>query len=162
MFFGDSVAAFTHLHLALRPGGRVVFVCWRTGVENPWVGLPLKAVMSVLPDAPAPNGQIAGIFPGMFAFGDPAYVTTVLMQAGFTKPSFSKLDFPMDLAAGQGFEAAVHRAIDTGPARALLLDRPDSVRDAALDAVRTALHPFLHDANVMLPGACWLVQAAKG
>ncbi|MBL0901150.1 MAG: class I SAM-dependent methyltransferase, partial [Reyranella sp.] len=30
MFFADPVAAFANLHRALKPSGRLAFVCWRT------------------------------------------------------------------------------------------------------------------------------------
>jgi hypothetical protein len=35
MFFADSAAAFGNLRKALRRGGRLAFVCWRTREENP-------------------------------------------------------------------------------------------------------------------------------
>jgi SAM-dependent methyltransferase len=35
MFFDDPAAAFANLRKALRPGGRLAFLCWRTREENP-------------------------------------------------------------------------------------------------------------------------------
>src|SRR5467141_281082 len=35
MFFADPVAAFANLRRALKPGGRMAFVCWRAESENP-------------------------------------------------------------------------------------------------------------------------------
>ena len=35
MFFDDPAAAFANLRKALRRGGRLAFVCWRTREENP-------------------------------------------------------------------------------------------------------------------------------
>ena len=35
MFFDDSAAAFANLRRALRRGGRLAFLCWRTREENP-------------------------------------------------------------------------------------------------------------------------------
>jgi ubiquinone/menaquinone biosynthesis C-methylase UbiE len=35
MFFDDPAAAFGNLRKALRRGGRLAFVCWRTRAENP-------------------------------------------------------------------------------------------------------------------------------
>ena len=35
MFFEDPAAAFANLRKALRRGGRLAFVCWRTRDENP-------------------------------------------------------------------------------------------------------------------------------
>ena len=35
MFFDDPAAAFGNLRKALRRGGRLAFLCWRTREENP-------------------------------------------------------------------------------------------------------------------------------
>src|SRR5205807_1801461 len=35
MFFADPVAAFRNIGNALKPGGRIVFVCWAPLAENP-------------------------------------------------------------------------------------------------------------------------------
>lgn len=35
MFFDDAAAAFANLRRALRRGGRLAFLCWRTREENP-------------------------------------------------------------------------------------------------------------------------------
>ena len=35
MFFDDPAAAFANLRKALRRGGRLAFLCWRTREENP-------------------------------------------------------------------------------------------------------------------------------
>jgi hypothetical protein len=35
MFFDDPAVALGNLRKALRRGGRLAFVCWRTRAENP-------------------------------------------------------------------------------------------------------------------------------
>src|SRR5262249_19802986 len=52
MFFGDPKAAFRNLLGALKPGGRLVFVCWRGLAENPWMTAPLAAAARDLPPTP--------------------------------------------------------------------------------------------------------------
>ncbi|MFM8754728.1 MAG: class I SAM-dependent methyltransferase, partial [Phenylobacterium sp.] len=42
MFFADPPAAFANLRRALRPGGRLGFVCWRPLAENLWMRLPAE------------------------------------------------------------------------------------------------------------------------
>jgi len=71
MFFIDAVTAFAHLRAALRPEGRVAFVCWRSLFDNPWMLVPMMAAAShvQLPAPPAPDA------PGPFAFADPDSVT---------------------------------------------------------------------------------------
>jgi len=65
---------------ALRPDGRIAFVCWKDLLENEWLAVPGAAVLKnlPLPEAGAPGG------PGPFAFADPDRVRKILTAAGFT------------------------------------------------------------------------------
>ncbi|WP_371392003.1 class I SAM-dependent methyltransferase, partial [Salmonella sp. M313] len=49
MFFGDPKAAFANLRRGLRPGGRLVFACWRRFDENVWAKLALVAAYGHVP-----------------------------------------------------------------------------------------------------------------
>jgi ubiquinone/menaquinone biosynthesis C-methylase UbiE len=49
MFFGDPVAAFSHMRRAASAGARMAFVCWRPITENPWMEVPLHAVYRHVP-----------------------------------------------------------------------------------------------------------------
>src|SRR6478752_7602449 len=93
MFFGDPVAAFTNLRTGLASGGRLRFACWRPISENPWLQIPLHAVYEHVPRMPKPDPEE----PGPFAFSDNARVNRILGAAGFTAPSFTRLDIEMDL-----------------------------------------------------------------
>src|SRR6185437_5474431 len=66
MFFGDPAAAFANLRKAIKPGGRVVFACWRRMSENQWMLKPLLAAYEHVPKPPPaePNE------PSPFAFAD--------------------------------------------------------------------------------------------
>ena len=66
MFFADPTAAFAHMRRALKPGGRVAFVCWRGVAENDWVRLPMGAIKGIVPPMAAPDPEA----PGPFSFGD--------------------------------------------------------------------------------------------
>jgi SAM-dependent methyltransferase len=99
MFFGDPAAAFANLRRGLVPGGRVCFACWRPIQENPWLQVPLHAVYEHAPRLPKPAPEE----PGPFSFADPARVTRILAEAGFTSASFTPLNISLDLAAGEGW-----------------------------------------------------------
>jgi SAM-dependent methyltransferase len=43
MFFDDATTAFANLHRALRPGGRLAFLCWQDDESNEVFGIPLRA-----------------------------------------------------------------------------------------------------------------------
>jgi ubiquinone/menaquinone biosynthesis C-methylase UbiE len=156
MFFGDPVAAFTHMRRAANTGARMSFVCWRQLDENPWMQVPMNAVARHLPPRPkaVPNA------PGMFAFADPRRVFEVLTEAGWAPPRLDKLDLDLDIAAGRGLEAAVVQSTQIGAVNSWLRNQPAEVFSAAIASLREALAAHLDGARVCLPGAMWLVSSA--
>ena len=55
MFFANPNVAFSNVHNALRPRGRIAFVCWRGHERNPWLVTPFEAVRHSMPEVEAPN-----------------------------------------------------------------------------------------------------------
>ena len=155
MFFGDPAAAFARLRRALKPHGKLTFVCWRPLPENPWMLTPLAAVCKHAPRPQRPGPEE----PGPFSFGDPERVRRILTQAGFAAPEFTKFDFDMDLAVGRGLEAAVETAANAGAAGAALTDQPADIRAAAIEELRKELAPLERDGRVILGAAVWIVSA---
>jgi SAM-dependent methyltransferase len=157
MFFGDPVAAFSHLRGAANAGARMSFVCWRPLAENPWMQVPMAAVLQHLP--PRPKGDPNA--PGMFAFADPNRVTQILTDAGWTAPQFEPLDCSLDIAAGHGLDEAVIQSTKIGAVNSWLRDQPPAIVDAAVESLRDALAAHVAGAQVRLPGAMWLVSSAS-
>lgn len=62
MFFDDPIAAFAHMRRALRPGGRVAFVCWRSAVKNDWVRPPMGALTGIVPPSALPDPEARPVF----------------------------------------------------------------------------------------------------
>lgn len=154
MFFADPVAAFRNLHRALKPGGRLVFLCWRTPPENPWGLVPLRAAAPFLPPIPRPGPED----PGQYSFGDRDRVARILGEAGFAAPGFEPIDRPVWM--GDSIAEVVEGSGRFGPlARAFAEAMPDA-REQARTAIAEALVPHAGAAGVSLPGACWLVRAA--
>ena len=154
MFFADPVAAFANVRRALKPGGRLAFVCWRGLAENDWMRVPLEAASSVLPP-PAPPDPRA---PGPFAFADPARVHRILVDAGFPDPRIESFDA---LIGGTGLEETVKLLCRVGPLGAAMRERPELL-PAAADAVRAALAPRVGSDGVRMRAAVWIVQAVNG
>jgi len=157
MFFGSPVAAFANLRTALRPGGRLVFVCWRPFDENPWMRVPLHAAYEHIPRMPRPGPED----PGPFAFADPDRVARILTDAGWSAPKLTPVDVSLDLGAGGGLDRAVEQATHIGAASRALREAPEELRPAAIAAIRAALVPYVRGETVALGGAVWVVRAER-
>jgi SAM-dependent methyltransferase len=153
MFFGEPVAAFRNFQQALKPTGRLVFICWRTTEENPWGLVPVRAAAPFLPPLPRPGPED----PGQYAFGDRARVERILKEAGFTALQFKPLD--QQVFMGRTVADILENAGRFGPlARAFADATPEQI-EKAKSAIAEALKPHETPEGVRLPGACWLVTA---
>lgn len=155
MFFGDPVAAFSHMRAAASPDARMALVCWRPLAENPWIEVPMSAVTPHLP--PRSKGEPNS--PGMFGFANPDHVTGILTAAGWTAPKFEPLDVALDIAAGNGLGAAVEQSTKIGAVNSWLRGQPDEVAAASVASIRAALEPCVDGDHVRLPGAMWLISS---
>jgi len=156
MFFGDPGAAFANIARALKPGGRMVFACWRAFQENPWMHVPLYAAYTQVPRLPKMDPHD----PGPFAFAENEHVARILSGAGFSAPVFTPRDVVLDIGGG-GLEGAVAQAARVGPTSRALEGQPEAARAAALAAVRAALAPFATPAGVLLKGGIWIVETNR-
>lgn len=156
MFFADPVAAFTNLRRALRPSGRLAFVCWRAPRENPWSLAPVKAAAPFLPPLPRPGPED----PGQFAFADPARVERILKGAGFTGLAIEPLDVQMWM--GGDVADVVTSAGRFGPLARAFADADPAAVAKAKAAIVEVLTPHATRDGVSLPGGCWLVSAKRG
>lgn len=158
MFFDDPVAAFTHMRRALKPGGRLAFICWRGAQENDWVRLPIAAIRDIV--APAPADPDA---PGPFAFGDRQRLADILAAAGFAAIDIAPFDTTISYGRGATREDAVDDALDmafqVGPLSRALADQPEELRAEAAIAVRAAFAKQPGVRSVLIDGAAWIVTA---
>ena len=154
MFFEDPAAAFANIRRALRPGGRVVFVCWRPFALNPWMNIPAAAAAPHLP-AMAPPDPAA---PGPFAFADDARVRGILGTAGFGAIEIKPLDTRI---GGWGVEQTMELAFRVGPLGAALREAPERSGQVS-EAVRAAITPYETPDGVLMPAAVWIVEARNG
>ncbi len=154
MFFSDPIVAFSNIRHALKPRGRLGFVCWRPLQENIWMLAPLNAALPLLPAAP-PADPLA---PGPFAFADAARVRSILQDAGFGSVTIK----PFDVLIGSGdLEQTLALTFKVGPLGAALRENPDQ-KEKVADAVREALTHYATPAGVLMPAAVWIVLAHNG
>ena len=153
MFFGDPVAAFANLRRALKPSGRLAFVCWRTPQENPWGLVPLQAARPFLPPLPRPGPED----PGQYSFGDRARVERILKESGFVGVRLEPLDRPIWM--GRDVAEVVANADRFGPMARAFAETPPEQAAKAKAAIAEAVEPHATPEGVRMPGACWLVSA---
>jgi SAM-dependent methyltransferase len=156
MFFGDPPTAFTNLRRALKPGGRMVFACWRDPAENPWMNGSLGAVSRHLP----PPTNVDPEQPGPFAFARSETVADIMTRAGFSPPAFEKLNATIDVAQGQGLDGAVASAMEFGMTAGALEGQPESVLAAAKGSLHEHFAPLVAEGAVNLQAAIWIVSAS--
>ncbi|MBI1686504.1 class I SAM-dependent methyltransferase [Caulobacter hibisci] len=162
MFFDDPAGAFAHMRKALKPDGRLTFVCWRGTGENDWVRLPLKAIAPIVgPPAPPPPEA-----PGPFSFGDRARVERILAEAGFVDVVLKPVDHQIVFGEGKTRAAAIDDAVDlafqVGPLTRALADQAKAVVEEAKIAVRAAFAAKAGERSVVIDGAGWVVTARNG
>ncbi len=156
-FFSDPVAAFANLATALRPGGRVGFICWQALQQNAWALVPLRAALAHVPAPPVPPPDA----PGPFAFADAERVRAILNQAGFQAVEIEPVTQLLDVAGGADLDQAVEFLVQMGPLGRVLRDVTDGLRARVADAVREAVAAFVTPRGVQMPSAAWLVTARR-
>ena len=157
MFFDDPDAAFATIAANLRPGGRLLFACWRAMADNAWAATPLGAIRDLLPEAPPPAPHA----PGPFGLADKDRLRGILERARFADVAIHPFDFPICLASEGGVEAALPFVMQTGPSGAALAGAGKEVRAVAADRLREVLAPHDAEGRVTLGGAIWLVEAVR-
>jgi SAM-dependent methyltransferase len=155
MFFEGPLAAFSNIASALRPGGRLVFVCWQDRDRNDWVTVPVSAALEHVPrPEPSPEGA-----PGPFSLASARRIRQLLTDAGFENAEIDEVVEPVFLGDDAGVASEFWQG--TGTAR-LLLDPVDADTERrAVDAVRAALQSHTGPDGIWLASTAWLVTATR-
>jgi SAM-dependent methyltransferase len=157
MFFADPVAAFTNIGGALRAGGRLGCAVWGSLADNPWMFVPtlaagpeLKAELTI----PGANE------PGPFSLADHERVTTVLEAAGFVEINIDPVEGSRLITPATA-DDDVRALLEVGPLGEAYGNADSPARQAAVDAVISALEPFRDDEGWRLPGAALSITARR-
>ncbi|MFE0698939.1 class I SAM-dependent methyltransferase [Streptomyces sp. NPDC058872] len=155
MFFSDPEAAFGNIGRALRPGGRLAFVCPAEPSLNDWV-VAMESLRDVLPvgDFGTPG------LPGMFSLSFPERIRALLAAAGFTGTAVDRVE--AHGAWGHGADDAAEFLLGTGPGS----HWTEQVDPAARERAGRALADHLRnheapDGTVRLRSTSWLVTADR-
>jgi SAM-dependent methyltransferase len=153
MFFDDPVAAFANIRRAVRPGGRLACLVWRSRDENPFMTVADRAVGPLLgwDDATKPDD------PGQFAFAEPKRVRRILVEAGWRGVEFHATDISCTLGKA---ELAVY-ARRMGRVGTVLADLDAALRDRVTAALDAGFTEFLTGDTAEFRAACWMVTANR-
>ena len=156
MFFDDPPAAFANIRKALKPGGRLVFVCWAPVPGNQWITLPMAAALQYVP----PPEPMPAHAPGPFGLADQDYVRQVLGSAGYSDISIDAYQPTMRFGHDIAPESIADFFIEAGPVSRLISESPEALTASVRDAIREAIMPFYADGTVNLGASCWIVSAS--
>lgn len=155
MFFDDPVAAFANVARAVRDGGRLTLLVWRTFERQRWM-VALRDALAAGRDlaSPPPTG------PSPVAFADPDRVTQVLTGAGFTDVRFDSIDEPMFM--GPDADAAYRAIARTSIVKGLTAELDDAARADAMNRLRETVEGHETPRGVLFDASAWLVRARRG
>ena len=159
MFFSNPVAAMRNIRTALKPGGRLMFITWRSLADNPWAEIPKKIVLNFLPP-PGDNAQTCG--PGPFSMASPEVVTAQLNAAGFEDARFTRTDG--DVMIGASVQQALEFQLALGPAGEIFREAGEHAekrRPEIEAALRAELGRHQRDGKVYMGAASWTITARR-
>lgn len=155
MFFDDPGVAFANLAHAVRPGGRLCFVCWQEMFANEWIAVPAMAMVAHvgIPQLPAPGA------PGPFALADAQRTTDLLESAGWSEVTVE--GHKDEMRMGRDPDDVIAFMLSDEMGRRLVEGKDPEAVQAGTEAALEALRPFDTPTGVVLEGASWLVTARK-
>ncbi|GAA4586476.1 class I SAM-dependent methyltransferase [Planotetraspora phitsanulokensis] len=158
MFFADPVAAFTNIGSALRPGGRLAFICLRGADAGEDFARVLRPLYALLGEH-APEDDSGDRQQGPGSFADPDRIHEVLSGAGFTDVTHEAVTAPM--VFGRDAADAARFIFAMGPMRYNLRHADPRAVDQAREEVTVNLEPYEGPGGVRLDGSHWLVTASR-
>lgn len=159
MFFENPVAAMRNIRRALKPGGDLMFIVWRSIDDNPFFGLPKQVVLEFL-QPPGEEARTCG--PGPFSMANTEVVSKQLEIAGFEDVHFERNDGPVTV--GSSLDDAVNFQLALGPAGEVFREAGEEAerqRERIEQALRDALAPYHEEEGVVMPSSSWTITARR-
>jgi SAM-dependent methyltransferase len=158
MFFANPVAGLRNMRKALRPGGRMVHIVWRTRGDNPWLSMAKDVVLGYLPP-PGEDAQTCG--PGPFSMSGEDTVRAMMTAAGYSEIEFRRVDAPVligkDVSDAIAFQLAIGPAGEVFREAGVLAEkkRPD-IESALAEAIG---RQTLSDDGIVMQSSSWVISA---
>lgn len=153
MFFSDPQKAFANIHRALRPDGRLAFLCWQAFDRNEHIALLIRVLATALGlPLTADDGE-----PGPFSLAKPDRIRGMLDTAGFAGIRIEPVEERLRLGANMEDVLAFYLA--RPEAREIIAKAPPELGEQVGAALRAGLEPHESREGVFLDSAAWLVRA---
>ena len=157
MFFANPVSGLRNMRRALKPGGIMTHIVWRTRNDNPWLSMAKDVVLKFLPP-PGEDALTCG--PGPFSMADEAMVSKMMEIAGYSDITFKRVDAPV--LVGKTVDDAVHFQLAIGPAGEVFREA-GKVAEAKRGQIETALAEAINSQKkeadgIVMNSSSWVIS----
>lgn len=160
MFFADPVAAFTRLHDAVRPGGRLAMATWGRRDATALFGIPYTIATTTLNRLGVDYAPMAQDWI-MFSLGDHDRISDVLGAAGWKEIRTRPDNRIVYLGGARTIDAAADDVIRSGPVAGLLDGMPADVVAEVRQAMLDDFTQRFDGNGVPLPAGFVLITATR-
>ena len=157
MFFANPVTAFANFLGVLKPGGRLVFVCWRDPELNPWLTVPFDSARHFAPDFEPPKSDVPF---SAFALASREKVEAIFADSGFVDIRLNSHKTTLRLGEGD-LDDCVDLVFKLGPISGVLAAADDADAPAITETVRTALAPYYTGNCIEMALSVWIASARR-
>jgi ubiquinone/menaquinone biosynthesis C-methylase UbiE len=157
MFFANPVAGLKNMRSALKPGGTMTHIVWRTPTDNPWLSMAKDVVLQFLP-APGEDGRTCG--PGPFSMANEEMVTKMMEIAGYQEIVLKRVDALV--LVGRNLEDAIDFQLALGPAGEVFREA-GAEAEAKIDEIRAALTAAINAQKkeadgIVMESSSWVIS----
>ena len=160
MFFQSAVRALRNANHALKPGGKVCLIVWRSLAHNPCWGAAKEVALRHLPP-PGEGASTCG--PGPFSMAGEDTDRAMLQAAGFPEVEvFKQID--ADVCIGRDIEEAIDYQLLVGPSGEIIREAGDEGQRKLPEVrsdLRDLMSPYLRAEGVFMPSSTWAIMARK-
>jgi ubiquinone/menaquinone biosynthesis C-methylase UbiE len=156
MFFSNPVAGLRNMRTALKPGGLMTHIVWRTPADNPWLSMAKDVVLNYLP-APGDDARTCG--PGPFSMANEEMVAGMMKSAGYEDVTFTRVDALV--LVGRTVQDAIDFQLALGPAGEVFReagDEAEAKRGEIEAALATAIEAQKQEADgIVMDSSSWVI-----
>jgi ubiquinone/menaquinone biosynthesis C-methylase UbiE len=156
MFFSNPVAGLRNMRTALKPGGLMTHIVWRTPSDNPWLSMAKGVVLEHLP-APGDDARTCG--PGPFSMANEEMVAGMMKSAGYEDVTFTRVDALV--LVGRTVQDAIDFQLALGPAGEVFReagDEAEAKRGEIEAALAKAIEAQKQEADgIVMDSSSWVI-----